>query len=965
MFNNKRNSDGLFKRLCNLPFGGDSLNSAPKISRLPPRRASKRNPTTLAPTAATLLLAFCNSAMAQTPVFTQIYATPTSNLFGGSGHGIAYAMDNNGYVAFCSSPATGDEIDRGNGGPVSTLLPIPAQQKNVPLLQLNCFNYAVGTNDDGLVSFRATPTTGQQNASLNLVSPDGIVTPIYQHPYGDLGYYSYENVFTLPSSVSNSLSRSSPFPGFPTQPFPTNVPWVSFYVFDGGQPTFYPRLDLATPVTIPPQTSGASWLLAGTPLVKNQNLKTAPAVSPSGDAAALYVDPAGILTASWFPGVLSVSGIQVNVQVGAAPSFGLASAGTDTQPDIKQPAVSLNDLGYASFISVPQIYGSASAFLGLASFRNGLWNHIGTYSKIVSDADPRFGEFCESTSLNRSGQIAFISAPAGALDCHQNLYIASASGDSPIRVVGAGDVIQLNGISWTVDQISSLSAQSLNDKGQVSFVANGHPTNAANVGPRSALIRADLPVGTSPGNPVLPIDTLPGAGGGYLFNENQCPIHNRSGSAGDAKNHCHIDPPVAVGYTFASDAGGNFGSVLIPVPLGGGQSSFTLQVNGQYLTINAGTAFDFKTIATGGVQSFAITDISTSESIDPSSATAFVVGLTFIGAPGGSATFTMIPILSGSPPTITPNLSGTLGQNGWYVSDVAVGFSVLDPSSRVTSRTGCDNALVNFDTATTSFTCTLNGYGGPWTDTVTVRRDATGPTAVITTPVNGGTYPAGSALVASYSCTDAVSGSVSCTGTVPSGSLLSTATTGPQTFSVKAVDAAGNSSITSVSYTVSPTASDTTGPIISPVVIGTLGENGWYRSNVSLTWNVSDAESPIVSEQGCSPSAVTSNTSGTTFTCSATSAGGASSKSIMIKRDADAPLEAVLWPFDGVTFKRNERQYAVYACADLRSGIAQCAGTVPNVTLLDTSNAGTKTFTLNAKDKAGNTRTSSVSYKVK
>ena len=45
-----------------------------------------------------------------------------------------------------------------------------------------------------------------------------------------------------------------------------------------------------------------------------------------------------------------------------------------------------------------------------------------------------------------------------------------------------------------------------------------------------------------------------------------------------------------------------------------------------------------------------------------------------------------------TPPVIGPTVSGTLGSNGWYVSDVAVTWDVQDPDSPVSSQTGCDAA---------------------------------------------------------------------------------------------------------------------------------------------------------------------------------------------------------------------------------------------------------------------------------
>lgn len=100
-----------------------------------------------------------------------------------------------------------------------------------------------------------------------------------------------------------------------------------------------------------------------------------------------------------------------------------------------------------------------------------------------------------------------------------------------------------------------------------------------------------------------------------------------------------------------------------------------------------------------------------------------------------------------------------------------------------------------------------------------------------------------------------------------------------------------------------PTApSDTTPPVVVAQVSGTLGDNGWYGPDVTVSWEVADAESDISSTSGCGTSAVTSDTAGTTFTCTATSAGGTASTSVTIKRDATAPEMScsvtpnTLWP---------------------------------------------------------------------
>jgi YVTN family beta-propeller protein len=82
---------------------------------------------------------------------------------------------------------------------------------------------------------------------------------------------------------------------------------------------------------------------------------------------------------------------------------------------------------------------------------------------------------------------------------------------------------------------------------------------------------------------------------------------------------------------------------------------------------------------------------------------------------------------------------------------------------------------------------------------------------------------------------------------------------------------------------------DSTPPVITPTIIGTLGSNGWYIGNIDVSWTVTDPESSISSSTGCTATQVTSDTSGVTFTCSATSTGGTTTQSVTVKRDATAP----------------------------------------------------------------------------
>jgi len=150
---------------------------------------------------------------------------------------------------------------------------------------------------------------------------------------------------------------------------------------------------------------------------------------------------------------------------------------------------------------------------------------------------------------------------------------------------------------------------------------------------------------------------------------------------------------------------------------------------------------------------------------------------------------------------------------------------------------------------------------------------------------------------------------------------------------------------------------DITAPIIAPTVTGTLGDNGWYTSDVSVSWSVTDAESAIASSTGCGASSVTSDNAGTTFTCSATSAGGTSSQSVTIKRDATAPVvTAGRAPAANANGWNNTDVSASWSASDGMSGLVG-NGTATELFSVEGANQGaSRTFT----DNAGNSTTASV-----
>jgi hypothetical protein len=82
---------------------------------------------------------------------------------------------------------------------------------------------------------------------------------------------------------------------------------------------------------------------------------------------------------------------------------------------------------------------------------------------------------------------------------------------------------------------------------------------------------------------------------------------------------------------------------------------------------------------------------------------------------------------------------------------------------------------------------------------------------------------------------------------------------------------------------------DPTPPEISPTVTGTLGLNGWYRSNVTVNWTIVDTESIILGTDCVLATTLSVDTAGHKITCRAWSDGGETSKSVTIKLDKTYP----------------------------------------------------------------------------
>jgi hypothetical protein len=112
-------------------------------------------------------------------------------------------------------------------------------------------------------------------------------------------------------------------------------------------------------------------------------------------------------------------------------------------------------------------------------------------------------------------------------------------------------------------------------------------------------------------------------------------------------------------------------------------------------------------------------------------------------------------------------------------------------------------------------------------------------------------------------------------------------------------------------------------PEITVTITGTLGLNGWYRSNVTVGWTVVGEDN---SSPGCNTQTLITDTPGTKITCTASSGGDETSKSVTIKLDKTAPAvsAAASRPPDANGWY-NHAITVAFAGTDATSGIASCS----------------------------------------
>jgi hypothetical protein len=300
-----------------------------------------------------------------------------------------------------------------------------------------------------------------------------------------------------------------------------------------------------------------------------------------------------------------------------------------------------------------------------------------------------------------------------------------------------------------------------------------------------------------------------------------------------------------------------------------------------------------------------------------------------------------------TPPVITPSISGTLGTNGWYTSDVSVTWTVDDPESTITSQAGCNPTTIDADTPGTTLACTATSAGGTSTQSVSIKRDATAPVAQATaTPAANAHGWNNTDVTVTFAGTDALSGLAACDPAVTLGEGANQSATGTCT------DMAGNSA----DATISGINIDKTAPVVQTTRTPDANANGWNNTDVTVSFAWTDTLSgPVTCDstatfgEGASQSATSSCTDLAGNTASASVSGISIDKTApVISAERVTPANSNGWNNTDVTTQ--------YSASDALSGLVDA----PTGDYVFTGEGADQSHTFTVTDKAGNSVSATV-----
>jgi hypothetical protein len=343
----------------------------------------------------------------------------------------------------------------------------------------------------------------------------------------------------------------------------------------------------------------------------------------------------------------------------------------------------------------------------------------------------------------------------------------------------------------------------------------------------------------------------------------------------------------------------------------------------------------------------------TQELVGPTDTDGEVVTAVCTNQAGRSVNLSKTIKIDKTPPITTVAASAPPnGANGWYTQDITVLTTCLEDVS--IPVVGTAPQVITQETASLIVQGTCTNAAGLWsTNSTTVKLDKTAPTDVDLAVVSGtlgedGWYT--SDIVVRTTGQDNISGPVTCTAEQP---WTDEEDEPGHQFDGSCTNLAGlTTDAAPLLVKIDKTAP--TDVVLTPT--GTLGNNGWYVSDVVVTTTgVEDVSDPMV----CTPEQTLQvDTIGQLFNGSCENAVGLTgiATALTVKRDVTPPTMVLTVP---AAVELGSASTATVVATDVTSGVASAS-----CGAMDTSTTGTHSVTCTATDNAGNVATQTVAFEV-
>lgn len=320
------------------------------------------------------------------------------------------------------------------------------------------------------------------------------------------------------------------------------------------------------------------------------------------------------------------------------------------------------------------------------------------------------------------------------------------------------------------------------------------------------------------------------------------------------------------------------------------------------------------------------------------------------------------------PPTTSIVLNGEQGNDDWYKSDVLVTLLAVDNEGGMDEgKTEYRLNSANWQEYTEPVNITTEGIttfeyrsidsagNQEGTKKELIKIDKTPPT------ITGKRTPAPNDynwnkedVVVSFTCEDGQSGIESCTPET------TVSTEGVAQFvQGLAQDKAGNTA----TFTVSGINIDKTPPQIVNILMPEPNANGWYNTNVVISYSCADSISGPLKTQDSKEISSEGKNQSQSLVCEDLAGNSQTETKGGINIDKTPPQIIITTP-QNQTYLLNQQVLANWQVNDGLSGIENYTATTSNGQPIDTSFVGSHSFEVNAKDYAGNSNSMTVSYSV-